>query len=155
MQISLVLLAFLASVAAAGEPPIAYRRILVPADRPSTWPQEDATFLPVESADFDAWVAAANQPPSTANIAAARYEVRLVDNELDEDELVGGRGSWHVELRGNRPALIPLENTSFAFHNARWRGGPAEPARLGWWPSGDGKSAHLRARSAPLWRARF
>ena len=50
-----------------------------------------------------------------------------MDNELDEDELVGGRGSWHVELRGNRPALIRLENTSFAFHNARWRGGPAEP----------------------------
>ncbi len=138
--IVLGLLALLASVAAAGESPIAYRRILVPADSPSTWPREDTAFLPVESRDFDAWVAAANEPPSTANITEARYEARLVDNELDECELVGGRGSWQVELRGNQPALIPLANTSFAFHNARWRGAPAEPARLGWWPAGDGGS---------------
>jgi hypothetical protein len=138
--IALGLLALLATFAPAAEPTVAYRRILVPADSPATWPREGATFVPVESRDFDAWVTAANQPPSTANIAEARYAARLADNELDEDEPLGGRGTWQVELHGNQPALIPLKNTSLAFHNVRWRGAAGEPARLGWWPAGDGES---------------
>ncbi|MEX2091500.1 MAG: hypothetical protein WD971_02425, partial [Pirellulales bacterium] len=121
-------------VAARGETPTAYRRILVPADSPSTWPRDGETFLPVEAHDFDAWVAAANQPPSAANIATAEYQARLAGNEL-----TGGRGLWRVVLHGERPARMLLGETSLAIRNARWRGEVDEPARLGWSSAGTGE----------------
>jgi hypothetical protein len=130
-------------MASSAEPPIAYRRIvayrriLVPADSPSTWPREGEAFLPVESSDFEAWVAAANEPPSMASIADARYEARLVN-----DQLVDCRGRWQVQLRGDQPARLPIGAASITIRDPRWLGEPTPPsssARLGWWPGADGK----------------
>jgi hypothetical protein len=124
-------------MASSAEPPMAYRRILVPADSPSTWPREGQAFLPVESRDFEAWVAAANEPPSTASIADARYEARLVN-----DQLVDCRGRWQVQLRGDQPAHLPIGATSTTIRDPHWLGEPTPlntSARLGWWPGADGK----------------
>ena len=130
----LVLVGSFAFEAVGGEAPTVYRRILVPADSPSTWPRDGETFLPIESRDFDAWVAAANEPPSAASIAAAEYEARI-----DGNELVGGRGRWRVALRGDRPVCMPVGETSLIIRNARWRGVVGEPARIGWSSASDGE----------------
>ena len=61
------------SPVAVADPPIEYRRVLVPADQPAAWPREGEKFLPVESRDFDAWIAAANRPPAEASLADAEY----------------------------------------------------------------------------------
>ena len=43
------------------EPPSSeYRRIFVPAENVDAWPRDGEKFLPIESREFDAWVAAAN-----------------------------------------------------------------------------------------------
>ena len=108
---------------ASGEPPIAYRRVLVPAESPASWPRGEDSYLPVEARDFDSWVAAANEPPSTATIAEAEYEARIVESELTD-----GHARWQVVLRGERPARMPLRTTSMTLQNARWSGETAAAA---------------------------
>src|SRR5690242_13849978 len=50
--------------AGAGEPPIAYRRVFVPAENVGSWPRDGEKYIPVEARDFDKWVAAANDADS-------------------------------------------------------------------------------------------
>ena len=123
------LVALVTAAARSDEPPIAYRRILVPADSPAKWPREGDKFLPVESRDFEAWVAAANAPPAEAGIVEAVYEARLAGNEL-----VAGRGTWRVALRDERPARMVIGDTSLMIRNAAWQDRSQSPALLGWWP---------------------
>ena len=130
----LACVSMLAGFARGEEPAVSYRRILVPADRPATWPRGDAAYLPVESREFNDWIEAANAPRSSARIIDAEYEARLVDNNL-----VDGVARWVVVLRGEHPTRMPVGTTSVAFHDARWLGDPPAPAHLGWWPADEGK----------------
>src|SRR4051812_37630467 len=60
---------------------IEYRRIFVPAEKMDAWPREGEKYLPVESADFDRWVEAANKATSSPNgrvtITNAEYAAHL------------------------------------------------------------------------------
>jgi hypothetical protein len=110
---------------------VAYRRIFVPAEKPAAWPRDGEKFLPIVASEFNAWVAAANQTAGdapAATIRSATYSARL-----EGGQLVGGRGEWAVELRGGRPAWLPLGELSLAIREPRWRGDAATPARLGAW----------------------
>ncbi len=114
-----------------------YRRIFVPADHVEAWPRDGEKFLPIESRDFDAWLAAANRSDDDATnsvtIDQAEYSARLLDGRL-----AAGRGQWNVELHGKQPAFLPLADLSLVLRNARWRESPQRPVRLGaWGRSGD------------------
>jgi hypothetical protein len=121
-------------ILAAENPPTAYRRVLVPAAQPLTWPRGKAPLIPVEAQDFDAWIAAANAPPATAALVDAEYQT-----QLNQGKLVGGHGRWRIVLHGELPALLPLGNASILLNNVRWTSEPTQPARLGWWPGENGK----------------
>ncbi|MCI0334158.1 MAG: hypothetical protein L0228_13150 [Planctomycetes bacterium] len=116
------------------EPPPSdsYRRIFVPADHVEAWPRDGEKFLPIESRDFDAWLAAANRSDGDATnsvtIGDAEYSARLQDGRL-----VAGRGQWKIELHGHEPAFLPLADLSLVLRNARWRNSPQRPVRLGAW----------------------
>lgn len=125
------------SFAHAQESPNAFRRIMVPADDPASWPRDGETFLPVEAAEFDAALAAAAGPPATAVLTEAEYSARLVGTSL-----VGGRGRWRVERAGARPALLVLGEVSLEIDDATWKdesaqGSASSGVKLGWWSSGD------------------
>ena len=114
------------------EPPIAYRRIYVPADDTAAWPRDGEKYLPVETQDFEAWVAAANRAassgPPAATITEAVYSARL-----EGGQLVDGRGEWTIALGGGEPALVALGPMSLVVREARWKDDSAAPVRLGAW----------------------
>ena len=115
-------------------PATAYRRIFVPADNLPTWPRGNDKFLPIESHDFDAWVAEANRPAGTARIVDAEYTGRLEGRQL-----ASGHARWKIQLADNRPAFLPLGNMSLITGAANWRGDVEQPARLGWWARSSGE----------------
>jgi hypothetical protein len=125
--------ATLAIEAVGDEPTRAFRRVLVPAESPETWPRDGQSLLPVEAHEFEGWVQAANARPSPASIVAAEYRARFED-----DALVDTRGTWHVELPGDRAARLTLGGSTIAIRSVNWRGGNRAAARLGWWPAQDG-----------------
>ena len=133
-MVALSLCGSLAGNACGGDPPIAYRRILVPAESPPAWPRDGDKFLPVESRDFDAWIAAANLPPAEVRIDEAEYQARLEGRRLAD-----GRGTWRVALRGTGPAYLPLGGTSLVVRDAEWLDEHRETAQLGWWASSKDK----------------
>jgi hypothetical protein len=110
---------------------IAYRRIFVPADNLAAWPRGDDKFLPVESHDFDHWIADANRPAGAARITEAEYEARL-----DGRKLVAGRGRWKIQLADQTPAFLSLAETSLVVTNAQWRNDKREAAQFGAWARG-------------------
>jgi len=136
------------------EPARAYRRLLVPADRPESWPRDGTSLLPVEAAEFQDWIRAANEPPSSASIVEAEYHGRF-----DGDNLTKTHGWWRVERQGRRTTRIPLSATGVELVGARWQKNGALPARLGWWPNsrGDGFERGLEVPAEGVlefnWRA--
>lgn len=130
------------STKAADESPMAYRRIYVPADNPQVWPLEGEKFLPVETQDFEAWVAAANRgavlgPPAAA-ITEAVYRARLEGNRL-----VDGQGQWTIAFAGGGPALVPFGPTSLAIREPHWNDDAVAPMRLGAWGRSGGMASVL------------
>lgn len=111
-----------------------YRKVLVPAEHPESWPREGKSLLPIEAREFNQWVEAANEPPSTATIVVAEYHARLEGNRLVETN-----GWWKVERQGARTARLPLDSAALAISDPRWRGPDAPEARLGWSSVDDGK----------------
>lgn len=111
--------------------PIAYRRVFVPADDVQAWPRDGEKYLPIESRDFDAWVAAGSAAPATVRIARAEYSARL-----DGDRLVDGHAEWRIEHRGDGPTLLPLGQMAIVVRSPAWRDDPA-PVRLGVWQRSD------------------
>lgn len=120
--------------------PLAYRRIFVPAENLEAWPREGDKFLPIESRDFESWLAASNgdaeQGQPSATIREAEYTARFNDGQL-----VAGRGQWKIDLRGDTPAFLPLRPMSLVPRDARWQDSPQRPVRLGTW----GRSGHPAA----------
>ncbi len=118
----------------------AYRRVFVPADNVVAWPQDGEKYLPIESREFEALVAAANRGATretvAANIVGARYSARL-----EGDQFVTGRAEWEIELHGEAPTFLPLGKMSLFPREPRWRAvherpnesTSAEPALLGMW----------------------
>jgi hypothetical protein len=125
-----------AETTAAEEPPLAYRRIFVPADKPDAWPRDGEKFLPIEARDFEAWIAAANRNTSEGNspatIAAAEYWATL-----EEDGRLRGRGRWTISLRDERPAFRPLEPMALVLGDPRWQNAESKSVRLGAWGMAD------------------
>ncbi|MGE3242376.1 MAG: hypothetical protein AB7I57_14975 [Pirellulales bacterium] len=131
------LLAAYANAGPGSEPVSEYRRVLVPAEQPESWPRGGKSLLPIEAREFDEWVFKANEPASTATIVEAEYHAKLEGNRL-----IDSRGWWNVELQGRRAAQLMLDSSTIAIANATWRGPEASPARLGW-QAVDGKSLQL------------
>jgi len=116
--------------------PVEYRRIFVPTDNIDAWPDDGEKFLPIESREFDAWVAAANRDgnrrPGSVTIEEAEYAGRF------ENGRVSGRGQWRIDLHDGPKAFLPL-TTSLAIRDAHWQTSAAPiaaaqlPAQLGAW----------------------
>lgn len=116
----------------------AYRRILVPADNPASWPRGDSSLLPIEASDFERSVALINEPAPRARIVIAEYSARLAENRL-----VDARGWWQIECASDRSAWISLDSCSLKFQDTRWRDADTSAARIGWSLSkGSGKLVH-------------
>ena len=117
--------------------PLLYRRVFVRADDLSTWPLEGEKFLPIDSRDFHAWIAAANQAvrpnsdhnPAAATITEAVYMARLGD----DGQLIDARGEWKISLRRPHPAVLPLAEMSLIIREPQWTGDAPAAARLGVW----------------------
>lgn len=124
---SAALVAIFGNAAFSDGPVRAYRRVLVPADNPASWPRGDTRLLPVEADDFERWVAAANEPASIARIADAEYSARF-----DGNRLVDARGWWRIERVGSRTAWLALDHASLAIENAKWRESNSKAVRVGW-----------------------
>src|SRR6185436_16734331 len=61
---------------------------------------------------------------------------------LESDGRLRGSGRWTIELRGEKPAFLPLENLSVVLSNVQWQGAKEPPARIGMW----GKNAGAPSR---------
>lgn len=114
------------------ETPWAYRRIFVPADKLDAWPREGDKFIPVEAAEFEALVAAANKSADkrelTASIDVAEYWATLED-----DGRFHGRGKWTISARDKKSTFLQLSGPSLVPLAPHWQGDPQEPVRLGAW----------------------
>ncbi len=99
---------------------IRFRRILVPEDRIKDWPAGDDKYLPIDAAEFERVVTAA-QPhsasapvPPAAAITSARYEATLQGDHL------AGQASLDVALAGPAPAMLSLEPCNLALGKMAW-----------------------------------
>lgn len=128
-----------ASDAAANEaaeperPPIKFRRVFVPADAPQSWPTDGEQYLPLDRAEFEQLVAAAEdaqQPGGHARprIAEAEYRASLADG----DALVGS-STLRIEQPAPTRSLLPLAPLSMAVTGASWASTPERPPLLGAW----------------------
>jgi hypothetical protein len=148
IAISVAMMAFIAtascalkSFAADDQPklidgPLSYRRIYVPANDPATWPRGQDKFLPIESSDFNAWVAAANR--TTKSNAIEGIDVAEYTGSLDEDGRLTGHGRWDFATYSGEPTFIRLLQPSIVITNARWKGTEKQPAQFGVWGKGAG-----------------
>ncbi len=131
----------------AAEPPVVYRRLYVPAGNVDAWPRDGEKYLPVESRDFEAWVAAANEAAApirfSAAIDSAEYHARLED-----DGRLHGSGQWSITAPGGKPVFLPLPRLSLIIRNPRWKDAADQPARLGAWGATGGEPARF-GLSAP------
>jgi hypothetical protein len=124
---------------ALGEPPLLYRRVLVPADQPTAWPRDGDTFLPIAASDFENWVTngAANAP--RARLIATEYRARL-----EGTQLVASRGNWEIDLDGESEALLALGQPSIAIEKPAWKDSDAI-VQIGWWASATGYALRVPA----------
>ncbi|HEY3395311.1 MAG TPA: hypothetical protein VGK58_21600 [Lacipirellulaceae bacterium] len=101
-------------------PAQAYHRIFVPAGNVDAWPRNGEKYLPIETREFEALIAAANGSARStgagATIVEARYSVRL-----EGDRLVAGRGQWTIEMHDDGPVLLPLGDMSLILREPRWK----------------------------------
>lgn len=121
-------------------PPIEYRRVFVPADNTAVWPRDGEKYLPVESRDFEAWIAAgsassASQRPHVS-ITLATYWARW-----DGQQALTGRGEWTIALRGNGPGFVPLNEMSLVASAFRWQDATEHRVRYGAWGSSSANNA--------------
>ena len=100
------------------------------------WPLGDGRYLPMDAAEFQRLVEAANARRSPARtappavVAAARYEAKWLGERLV------GKAALEVILAGPAPAVLPLEPCNLAVGKASWRAAdtreakPPEPVAL-------------------------
>jgi hypothetical protein len=115
-----------------GEPPLLYRRVLVPADEPTAWPRDGETFLPIAASDFENWATngAANAP--RARLIATEYRARL-----EGTQLVAGQGDWDIDIDGEDEALLALGRPSIVIDKPAWKNSDAI-VQIGWWANATG-----------------
>jgi hypothetical protein len=100
---------------------IAFRRILVPADRMRDWPLGADRYLPMDAREFErlaALLAPRGKTPPTPPAAlavAARHEARL------EGDRLLGRSELDVAIRGSAPARLNLSPCNMAVEKAFWQ----------------------------------
>jgi len=102
------------------QPPIRFRRVLVPAKRRADWSLGATRYLPVETAEFqkllrETQVDATVDAPETTRIEKAAYEFKL-----DEQGVLAGEGILMVVHRHEGASLLNLGETSAAIESARW-----------------------------------
>ena len=99
---------------------IRFRRVFAPEDRIKDWPLGDGKYLPIDAAEFERLVAAAqaraagNPIVPTAAVGSARYEAKLVGENLV------GQTSANVVLTGASPAMLSLEPCNLAIEKTAW-----------------------------------
>jgi len=112
-----------ARAASSTDAPLQFRRIFVPAEKLEAWPRDGEKYLPIEASDFDKWVRSANEAAASGKVGAtvddAEYTARL-----ENDSLLQGEGKWTIQLRGDKPAFLPLDNLSLVLSNVHWRDSP-------------------------------
>jgi hypothetical protein len=120
---------------------IHFRRILAPADRIKDWPLRDGKYLPVDAAEFERLVAAAQSHDAgrpaapAAALRATRYEAKLVDDHLI------GQTSAEVVLAGPAPGRLSLEPCNLALGNIAWDPADALPSPTGRRGGGENRTA--------------
>ncbi|HEX3600723.1 MAG TPA: hypothetical protein VHU84_11310, partial [Lacipirellulaceae bacterium] len=126
-------------------PPIAYRRIYVPANKIDVWPRADEKFIPIESKDFEKLVSAANHETGhhqpTAVIDSAEYI-----GQIDSDGHLRGQGRWSISVEDGKPAFLQLPNLSFLIREPRWQSGANLPVQIGAWGETGGEPKRFGVR---------
>ena len=151
------------AVCAAGDAPrseepaaaaLRFRRVLAPADRIQDWPRGDFKYLPVEPAEFDRLLSAADgasaeaQQQSQARIATAAYSARLIG-----EATLCGEATLQVFHAGGGPRTLSLEPCNLALSKGRWTAADsakpaAAPASIGM--DNDGKLQAVVDRGGSL-----
>jgi hypothetical protein len=125
-----------------------FRRVYAPADGLNQWPG-GAKYLPIESAEFDRLLSAAQGSSSaTASAAAVRTLVARYEARLDPEGRIAGEGLLEIASTAQTPVLLPLEPCNLAVSKARWGDPLATPAV--WGLASDGRSQLLVERSGQL-----
>ena len=120
-----------------GAPAIELRRVFAPADRIQGWPFGTQRYLPVDGAEFEKLLTAAEltapdlPAASPARITSAQYEARL-----STESLATGQATLDVVLTGTTPGLIALRPCNMAISGAAWSDATHAPAVMGCGPDG-------------------
>jgi hypothetical protein len=109
-------------------------------DNVAAWPRDGEKYLPIETREFEALVAAANRGAAGEAVAATIVEARY-SARLEGDRLVAGQAEWEIELHGEAPLFLSLGKMSIFPREPHWRAEherpneskSAEPALLGMW----------------------
>jgi hypothetical protein len=62
---------------------------------------------------------------------------------LRSDGSVAGHGTWTVQLHGDGPVILPLTEHDLVIRDARWRGEPQRPMRMGRWGVNSGLAGDM------------
>ncbi len=154
LWLALFLVACGSATARAGPPPadaggdFRFRRVYAPADGLKEWPG-GAKYLPIEAAEFDRLLSAAQDSSSaTASAAAVRTVVARYEARLEPDGRIAGEGRLEIASTAKTPVLLPLGPCNLAVSKARWGDAPATPAV--WGLASDGRGQLLVERSGQL-----
>ena len=98
-----------------------FRRIFVPADRPSDWPTNGDRYIPIDKSEFSQLlddVRAGDQAAPghlAARIERANYSIRVVG-----EDLLVGTAEFDIVHNSSQTALRPLMPWSVAVSTAHW-----------------------------------
>lgn len=118
------------------ESDLSFRRVFAPADQIDAWPRGAQPYVPVNREEFERLIEVAEMTKRGAQgalaprITAARYQARLV-----EDELIEGSGTLQIEHLSDDAALLVLNPCEVAISDASWADGGI-PVQMGLDPRG-------------------
>jgi len=118
-----------------GTPPVSVRRVFVPAERMDQWPLGKQRYLPLDEAEFQRLLASApaGSPRDglpTAEITAARYTARLVNDQLQGEAVLAAAPTASVA------GEVAWDNSNLAVLRAHWEGEQGQEASLALKPDG-------------------
>lgn len=116
----------------AAEPPIAVRRVYVPAEVDvARWPLQNVPYLPMEPAEFERLLAAARQSGGAAQPSSQSALVELqMYGRCEGAVVITGTGRMSVRGAGASPFVVPLGSPTYTIVEPKWSD-DERPAVLG------------------------
>ncbi|MEM8865326.1 MAG: hypothetical protein AAGF31_07220, partial [Planctomycetota bacterium] len=119
------------TIALAAESAGPFRRVYVPADRPSAWPVDGDRYLPIEKNELNRLLSLRQHTKDSRS----RVESIRVDLRYATGGRLTGSGELQLVAEQNEPVFIPWPSSTAAVMTPRWLPPIDKPALLGAWPA--------------------